>query len=97
MKDNLKETIKKNAYRPGENPIFTKRVLYRLPERQKGIRWIIPAAFVMSIAILVAYGLKILNGECDTHRCMMTVVPVALMAYGVLYSMLRPMLRSFFR
>ena len=97
MKDNLKETIKRNAYRPGENPIFTKRVLNRLPERQKGIRWIIPAAFAVSIAILVAYGLKILNGECDTYRCMMTVVPVALMAYGVLYSMLRPMLRSFFR
>lgn len=97
MKDNLKETIKRNAYRPGENPIFTKKVLNRLPERQKGIRWILPTAYALSIAMLIAYALMMLKGEGSITRYLMTGVPVALLAYGLLFTMLRPILRSFFR
>lgn len=93
MKDNLRETIKADAHKPQDNHTFVPRVLNRLPRREP-CRWILPLAYVLSFAILATYAVMLLNGNGHIADNLTLIGSVALVTYGLLYTILRPVLRS---
>lgn len=95
MKDNIRESIKVNAYKPQDNPTFTPRLLNRLPKRESRYHWILPVAFVVAFAILICYAAYILIGESYSSHSRLLLASIALITYGLIGSVLQPLLRRF--
>lgn len=95
MKDSLRESIKASAYKPHNNPTFTPRVLNRLPKKERRYRWILPVVYVVAFAILLCYTVYALKGESNPASNRLLLASIALITYGLLASILVPLLRRF--
>ncbi len=95
MKDDLKTSLKAEAYKPQDNPTFVPRVLNRLPERRRrSYAWILPLAYALSFIILIIYSAIALNegGSFAEHRLLL--ISIAVLIFGLLYTIIRPLLRG---
>lgn len=97
MNDSLRESIKANAYKPHNNPTFTPRVLNRLPKQERRIRWILPVVYVVAFAILFCYTVYVMKGKGESNPASnrMILASIALITYGLVASILIPLLRKF--
>lgn len=65
MDDNkLKQLLKEQSHKPGDNPWFTPRVLNKLPARQRSTRWVTALTNILAvIACIAAWTLMLRNGD----------------------------------